>query len=198
MNNKKIILWASVTLLFIAASAGGYYFFRNFRITKQSVPAVTSQLTLPGEGDTTVIRIYYPVYDHLEMTEKTIFRKTGNSAVAEAVIEEFFKLPLNGIASAIPKNVRLLGIYRDQNQILYLDLSDELRRNFQGDAISEYLLIRGIFDSLIYNIPDMQDVKILVEGKETDSLGGHLYLKFPLKNYISYEPKKETAVSDDQ
>ncbi len=199
MNNKKLFLWVSVILLFIAAAAGGYYFFHNFKITKQlQAPVTDPQQPLSGQGDSIVIRLYRPVYDHLEMTEKNIFRKTGNSAVAEAIIEEYFKLPVNGNVPVIPRNVRLLGIYRDPNQILYLDLSDELRRNFQGDAMSEYLLIRGLYESLVSNVADIRDVKILIEGKEPDSLGGHMHLKFPLKNYVSYEPKKETAISDDQ
>ncbi|MHB8880796.1 MAG: GerMN domain-containing protein [Thermodesulfovibrionales bacterium] len=199
MNSKQGLLWGSVALLLVAASAGGYYFFHNFTITKQQAVQLSSQdLALPGQVDTTVVKLYYPAGTRLEMSEKSIPRRSGSNAAAEAIIEEYFKLSANSKGPAIPRNVRLLGIYRDPSQILYIDLSDELRRNFQGDALSEYLLIRGLYESLLSNISDIQDLKLLIEGKELDSLGGHIYLKFPLRNIISYDPKSETAVPDGQ
>lgn len=199
MNSNRFFLWGSVALLLVAASAGGYYFFHNFKITKQQAVQLSPQdLALPGQTDTTVVKLFYPAGTQLEMSEKSIQRRSGSVAAAEAIIEEYFKLTVNGKGSAIPRNVRVLGIYRDPSQVLYIDLSDELRRNFQGDALSEYLLIRGLYESLISNISDIQDVKLLIEGKELDSLGGHIYLKFPLRNIVSYDPKKEPAVPDAQ
>jgi hypothetical protein len=92
----------------------------------------------------------------------------------------------------------LLGLYKDASQVLYADLSDELRRNFQGDALDEYLLLKGIYETIISNLRDVQDVKILIEGKEAETLGGHLYLKFPLKNTVAYDFKGDVRVTDDR
>jgi hypothetical protein len=125
------------------------------------------------------------------MTERKLQKRTRNLAIAEAVIEEFFKAAGNG--SPIPQNVKLLGIYRDINQVLYLDLSDELRRNFQGDALDEFLILKGIYESLVSNVQDFQDLKVLVEGKEIETLGGHFFLKYPLKNTVLVEPKAEST-----
>jgi hypothetical protein len=33
-------------------------------------------------------------------------------------------------------------------------------------------------------------VKILIEGREIETLGGHFYLSYPLKNMVSYETNK--------
>lgn len=118
-------------------------------------------------------------------------------AMAGAVIEEYFKGPGNVKSSQIPQNVKLLGLYKDSSQMLYVDLSDELRRNFQGDALTEYLLLKGLYESLISNLQDVQDIKILIEGKEAETLGGHLSLKYPLKNTVVYEYKGDSKVSDD-
>ena len=96
-------------------------------------------------------------------------------------MEEFFKGAGNNYTADIPQNVRIIGLYKDANQILYIDLSDDLRRNFQGDAFSEYLLLNSIYESLLSNLQDFQDYKILIEGKEAETLGGHFYLKYTLK-----------------
>ena len=89
--------------------------------------------------------------------------------------------------SSIPGDSRLLGVYKDTDQILYVDLSDEFRRNFQGDVYTEFFLLKGLYESLISNVPDIQDVKVLIEGKEIETLGGHLYLLYPLKDIVSAE-----------
>ena len=131
------------------------------------------------------------------MTERKIPKRISNTAIAEAVIEEFFKPTAANGASAIPHNVKLLGLYKDEGQMLYIDLSDEVRRNFQGDAMSEYLLLKGIYESLVSNVQDFQDCKILIEGKEIETLGGHYYLKYALKNTFSAEIKGDSKIQDE-
>lgn len=196
MNNKRAFVPALAVLLILAAS-GGYYFFSHFKITKQQADqAVVPLPPVLGQGDTTSVKMSFPSNNRIEVTEKTLTRKAGPLGLAESVITEYFKLSANGKFAGIPKDVRLLNLYRDPGQILYLDLSDELRRNFQGDALSEYLLLKGLYESLVANVPDVLDVKILLEGKEIETLGGHLYLKFPLKNLVSYEPEKDEVILD--
>jgi hypothetical protein len=53
--------------------------------------------------------------------------------------------------------------------------------------MAEFLLLKGLYESLISNIDDIQDVKVLVEGKELETLGGHLYLLYPLKDMVTLE-----------
>lgn len=201
MNNKRIVAWAIATVLLLGLTAGGYYFFHNFKITKHQKipPLVESQESILGQqADAVRIRLHYPVGGRLEVTEKLIPRKIRTSSIAEAVIEEYFKLPVNAADSIIPANVKILGLYRDSMQILYIDLSDELRRNFHADALSEYLLLKGLYETVVSNIPDIQDVKVLVEGKEIETLGGHVLLRYPLKNIVSSEVRGEVTISDEQ
>lgn len=194
MTNKA--LWTLlIVFVFIAGAAGSYFYMKHFSpAAKQTVQGET-QPESPDAGDFFVVRIFQPRDGRLEMTEKKLPRRTKNIAVAEAVIEEFFRRAGNG--SHIPPDVKLLGLYRDMNQVLYVDLSDELRRNFQGDAFDEYLVLKGMYESLISNVQDFQDLKVLVEGKEIESLGGHFYLKYPLKNTILTEPKAESKPADE-
>lgn len=201
MNNKRVLVWAAAAVLLMGLSGGGYYFFRNFTITKQQRAATMPEPreALPGQQvDVMTVRIFNPAGGRIEVVERTIPRRIRTSAIAEAVIEEYFRLPVNAAGSPIPANVKLLGLYRDAMQILYIDLSDEVRRNFHGDAASEYLLLKGLLETVVSNITDIQDVKVLVEGKEIDSLGGHVMLKYPLKNLVSGEVKGEVKISSEQ
>jgi spore germination protein GerM len=195
---SKKILWVSLIILFfIAGVAGSYFFLYHFFRPEKEIQVSQGQGPVIESGDLSVLRIYQPRNGRLEMTERKIPKRISSMAIAEAVVEEFFKHPVAEGASTIPLNVKLLGLYKDEAQMLYVDLSDEVRRNFQGDALSEYLLLDGLYESLVSNVPDFQDVKILVEGQELETLGGHLYLKYPLKNVFSTELKGDVRIEDE-
>jgi hypothetical protein len=196
MNSKRKKAWIILLVIFFVAGASGSYFLLH----KVRSPERAARLQIaPGAirepEDFFDLRIFYPLDNRLQMVEKRLPRRTKQTAIAEAVVEEYFSGPGNGSASCIPPNVKLLGLYKDQEHILYVDLSDELRRNFQGSALSEYLLLKGLYESLISNLQDVEDVKVLVEGKEIETMGGHVFLKYPLKSVISAEFKGDKIIS---
>ncbi len=199
MNRKKIWIILVAMFFLVAGAAGGFLLFQKITLKGKPAesPASVQDNVQAGSEEITSLRLYYPSGGRLELSEKKIARRTKQMAMAGAVIEEYFKGPGNGISAQVPQNVKLLGLYKDAAQMLYIDLSDELRRNFQGDALTEYLLLKGIYESIISNLQDVQDVKILIEGKEAETLGGHVYLKFPLKNTIAYDFKGDSRVTDE-
>jgi hypothetical protein len=91
----------------------------------------------------------------------------------------------------LPAGARLLGVYFGTDGILYVEFSEEFRSNFRGDALTEYLLLRGLYESLMSNIAGIEDVKVLVEGGEIESLGGHIYANLPLGEAVA--SKEEEA-----
>jgi hypothetical protein len=176
-----------LAILFLVGVFGGYLVF--MKIFPQEMSPEDADESLIMHEDLFSLRMYYPVNDQLLMQERKRPRRTAQLAIAEAAVEEFLKGPGEGVMSAIPSDSKLLGVYKDTEQILYVDLSDEFRRNFQGDAYAEFFLLKGLYESLISNVPDIQDVKVLIEGKEIETLGGHLYLLYPLKDIVSPELK---------
>jgi spore germination protein GerM len=192
--NKRTLMSILIVLLFLVGAAGSYFYLHTSSRAEKSRTSPVDQVPLAESVDFSVLRIYQPSHNRLEMTERKIPKRISSTAIAEAVIEEFFNKTTAGEVSSIPQNVRLLGLYKDEDQMLYVDLSDEVRRNFQGDALSEYLLLKGIYESLVSNVQDFQDVKILVEGKEIESFGGHFYLRYPLKNTFSADIREDVKI----
>jgi hypothetical protein len=183
---KKALLVLSLIFLFIIGVAGGYLYFSRVVFKEKAVSGGNAGLQTQEE-DLLSLRIYYPVGNQLQVEERRLPKMAGHNAIAEDTIEEYFKGSAGAATSIIPKDVKLLGLYKGEDQMLYVDLSDEFRRNFQGDAIGEFLLLKGLYESIISNVEDVQDVKVLIEGKEVETLGGHLYLLYPLKDMVSYE-----------
>ncbi len=81
-------------------------------------------------------------------------------------------------------NVKLLDIYMDKNGDIYVDLSDELKKNFHGDISEEIQIIAGLYRSIRANVADFKSLKILIDGKEAESFGGHIDISGPIGEEI--------------
>lgn len=190
MKNNKLWIFGAV-ILFLLGITGSFFLFGKPKTFQETEILTPAEHALSKTEDYSYLRIYYPFADRLELVEKRLPKRTKEIAIAEAIVEEFFKGSEDNGEASIPRAVRLLGLFKDQYQILYIDLSDELRRNFSGDALSEYLILKGLYESLLSNLENFSDFKILVEGKEIESFGGHIYLNLPLSSIISREIKEE-------
>jgi hypothetical protein len=183
-----------ICLFFVAGAAGSYLFLKHFT-PAASTPPLDEHPLQSSEGDFIEVRLLLPKNGKLELVPRKLRNRTKSIAFAESVMEEFFSAA--GREYSLPPNVKVLGLYRDMSQMLYIDCSDELRRNFQGDALDEYLLLKGMYETLVSNVQDFQDLKVLVEGREIETLGGHFFLKFPLRSIVLPEPKAEAATDHD-
>ena len=182
--SKRRILWGLVfILLFSGGIAGGFFYFsENFgsKPKGEAVPESQKQAE-----DSSFVRVYFPSEGRLIMEERRVKRLGSVTISAEEIVKEFLKGPSNRGKSDVPPDAKILGLYFGTDGILYVDFSDEFRRNFHGDALSEFLLLKGLYESIISNVAGVDDVKILVEGKEMESIGGHLFILYPLKNSLT-------------
>jgi hypothetical protein len=173
-------------LLFLGSLAAGYlYFVRVYskeRSAKEAVLGTSSQ-----QEDMFSLKMFYPLGNYLHAEDRKIPMKSLQRAGAETIVEEYLRGPISVSLTNIPRNARLIGIYKDVEKVLYIDLSEEFRRNFQGDAVAEFLLLKGLYESLISNLQDIYDIKILIEGREVETIGGHIYLLYPLKDTVSID-----------
>ena len=183
--SKTRLIWTVFfLLLFMTGMIGGYiYFLGSEKGSVREGGLKKEDVTL--EADFSSIKINYPVRERLITEERKIKRQPSIPAMAGAIVEEFLKGSLDNQDSLIPTGVKLLNTYMGRDGILYIDFSDELRRNFQGDAYSEFLLLSGLYESIISNLAGIEDIKVLVEGKEIESLGGHISIIYPLKNTVT-------------
>jgi hypothetical protein len=186
VNIKKVAGIVLLVVLFFAGVTGGYFYFSRV-ISKDRAASEGVNGSAAKTEDLFLLRIYYPAGNQLRLEERSHLRVTGQMAVAIATVEEYLKGPSGAAGPAMFKDVKLLGLYKGADRLLYVDLSEEFRRKFQGDAPAEFFLMKGLYESIISNVEDVQDVKVLIEGKEVETLGGHFYLLYPLKDTVSYD-----------
>jgi len=85
-----------------------------------------------------------------------------------------------GGVATIPASVRLRGVFiHDKTAVI--DFSDELVDDFNGGSTAEYILISSLVQTVCGNFPQIEAVRILVEGEETETIGGHISVAKPLE-----------------
>jgi len=86
-----------------------------------------------------------------------------------------------GMDPVVPPQTELSEVFIDHDhRIVYLDFNSHLTRDYPGGAETELLTVYALVNTVCYNFPEIQKVQILVEGKEIESLAGHVYMGGPL------------------
>lgn len=96
------------------------------------------------------------------------------------LVEGLIGGPREGGVATIPASVRLRGVFIHEKTAV-IDFSRELVDDFSGGTTEEYMLISSLVQTICANFSQVEAVRILVEGSEIDSLGGHLSLSRPLR-----------------
>ena len=95
------------------------------------------------------------------------------------VVKELLKGPEKIGYTPIPKGTHLLRIFLDQEGIVYLDLSEEVRENHPGGTWGELMTIYSLVNTVMDNFHSIKGVKILIIGKEIETLKGHIDTRYP-------------------
>ena len=82
--------------------------------------------------------------------------------------------------SVIPPGTTLRAFYVTSRGDAFVDLSREAAANHPGGSFTELMTVHAIVNAVTANLPAIQRVQILVDGKETDTLAGHVDLRRPL------------------
>jgi spore germination protein GerM len=106
----------------------------------------------------------------------------GTAEQARRIIEAQLAPPASSLVSPIPQGTSLRTVFLTSNGEAFVDLTGELQRNHPGGTTNEILTVYALVGALTTNLPAITAVQILVEGKEVQTLGGHLDLRRPMEN----------------
>jgi hypothetical protein len=85
------------------------------------------------------------------------------------------------LANTIPEGTALRGVYVSDRQQLFVDLDATVRTRHPGGSMQELLTVYSLVNTVIVNLPTVAEVQILVDGREADTLAGHVDLRRPLR-----------------
>lgn len=98
---------------------------------------------------------------------------------ARAILDAQLAPPDDARVSAIPAGTALRGVFV-ANGDAFVDLTAEVRAGHPGGSLGEALTVYTLVAAVKANLPAINGVQILVDGKEVDTLAGHVDLRQPL------------------
>ena len=128
-------------------------------------------------------RLFYANADgtSLSAVEQEVTYGEGSLEQARRIIEAQLAAPPPQLTSVIPDGTRLRTVFLTTGGDAYVDLSPELRANHPGGTTNEILTVYALVSALTSNLPAVTGVQILIDGKEVDTLAGHLDLRRPIE-----------------
>lgn len=114
---------------------------------------------------------------HLKPEERNLRHSGGSVSLGSGIVQELILGPKTGLVRTLPARTALNAFYlTPENGTAYVDLSEAVSEDHPGGAMTEYLAVFSIVNSLIVNLSEITQVKILIAGREAATLAGHIDL----------------------
>ncbi len=113
--------------------------------------------------------------------KRMLLQNEDPAEMGRAIVEDLIRGPRGELVRTIPEGTSLNAIYVSHDGTAFVDFSDTLRENHPGGSQTELLTVYSIVNSLVLNIPQINSIKILIEGRETITIAGHIDSKAPFK-----------------
>ncbi|UCF91693.1 MAG: GerMN domain-containing protein [Desulfobacterales bacterium] len=129
------------------------------------------------------VHLYFADKDNsfLASEERALFHADDPAHLAESIINALIKGPQAELMRTLPADTALRALYVTPDGVGYIDLTADVHEKHPGGSQSELLTIYSIVNSLILNVPEIKRVKILIGGQESQTLAGHVDIRFPVR-----------------
>jgi spore germination protein GerM len=153
------------------------------------VPAAATAPAAPAPpGRKIKARLFYVDEDGTRLTSVERDVAYGESADEQAreIVAAQIAPVAEPLVSAIPPGTTLRAVFITKSGDAYVDLSREARVAHPGGTVDELLTVYTIVNALTVNLPAVTAVQVLVDGKEVDTLSGHVDLRRPLVKNLTW------------
>ena len=185
MKPTRLVMPALVGL---AAIALVWLLFVRLPSRYESAPAPAAAPTAApsAQGRNIKAQLFYVADDGVSLTAIEREVAFGENAVeqAKAIVGAQIAPAAAPLVSAIPSGTTLRALFITRDGEAYVDLSGELVSGHPGGSTNELLTIRTLVDALTANLPAITAVQLLVDGKELDTLAGHVDLRRPFARKV--------------
>ncbi len=136
----------------------------------QQPAAAASQLNEP-----LVITLSVPADGLLAAVQAPITRQPDTQSLAREALAALFADPA-GSQAPVLKDLRLRGVYLDAAGTGYIDLAPVEQREVRASVWEELIALYAMVNTLSQNFEEIRQVRFLVDGREVQTLAGHIEL----------------------
>jgi len=189
VTSRRILLLGAATvivagfawLLFVTVPAA-------YRRSTRPSTAAGSPTEPATPGRKIKAHLFYVAEDGTRLTdlERDVPFGEGTVEQARQILEAQIAATAEPLVSAVPPGTRLRTLFVTDRGEAFVDFSSELVTRHSGGSTDEMLTVYTIVDVLTANLPAVTSVQLLVEGKQIETLAGHVDLSRPLVKNLAW------------
>jgi hypothetical protein len=173
------LLFGVVAIIFAIAAAAGVYIWSLMH--SSSVPpntVVPDQPALAQQSrpdDSLTISLYFPSEGMLVSGSVAVKRQPDGQSQARVILAAILG-DQRAAQTALLKDVRLRELYLDASGTAYVDLASVQQKEIKVSARDEIMALYAMVNTLLQNIEEIKRVRVLLDGREAQTLAGHIDL----------------------
>lgn len=182
--NRNVLYFVFV----LAVIGGGAFYIIFFLDLFAKSPVGNSmgqnvRILSPQTSNKSTVHLYFADKENnfLSAEKRFLYYSDNTVDTCRAIIIALIEGPEQGLMRTIPADTKLRAVFITEDATAYVDLTESVRDKHPGGSQSELFTIYSIVNSLILNTSEIESVKILIGGRESMTLAGHIDLRFPFK-----------------
>jgi spore germination protein GerM len=134
-----------------------------------------------GRGVQSVVVVFAdPSASRLVEEQREIEVPEDKAMRARRILEELARGPSGGgSVRALPAGTEIRSVVFNDRGGAFVDFTRELVENHPGGSTGELLTIKSVVQTLARNFPEVREVTFLVEGREIETIAGHIDATVP-------------------
>jgi hypothetical protein len=144
-------------------------------------PPATGKHTAAKKRDKLEVTLFFSdANERFLVPEKRFVAKEKDpEAQAEELVKALLSGSKTGLVNTFPEKAELQGIRMEGSDMLVVNFRENLTERHPGGSAAEMATVYSLANTVTANIPVVKKVKILIGGKERESLKGHIGLEHP-------------------
>ncbi len=165
------------------------WYGRRTQISPSSTAAAAAAPAAPAPpGRKIKAHLYYVAEDGMRLVsvERDVPYGEGPVEQAREIVAAQVAPVVDPLVSAVPAGTSVRALFVTEKGEAFVDLSKDVVTAHPGGTINELLTVYTIVNAVTENLPAVTSVQLLIDGKEVDTLAGHVDLRRPLTKNLTY------------
>jgi hypothetical protein len=186
-KRKHWLQAAAIVIVFAVAAWGAS------RLLERMVSPVQEQQSAPAPAAPAanvahiIATLYYGTPDGqaLVAVKREVPLGEGPRAQGRQILQSELEAAPAPYVSLVPAGTMLRAFYVTERGDAFVDLSPEASTMHPGGSTNELLTVYAIVNAVTANLSSVERVQILIDGKQADTLAGHVDLRRPFERDTS-------------
>ncbi len=179
-SKKKKKSTRHLVLFLLIGAVSGFLIFFFVTLFDFVYPPVAEKETAARREKVEMTLYFSDANERFLVPEKRFVVKGKNTAgQAKELVKALLEGSKTGLIDTFPRKTELESVSIEKDQTATVNFGKSLIQLHPGGSASEAATVYSLTNTLMSNIPDIKRVKILIDGKERESLKGHIDMRRP-------------------